>query len=244
MPSSFANVGGLAVLGRSRRPARSARRIGRPRTPAPAFRWLSYANWSSSSRVSPQRSAIRSAEMPWLALISTSGRPDQLRAPGGRVVGADRNPRHRLDAAGDHDVGLAAGDGLGREVDGLLARAAHPVQADGRHLDREAGLQHGEPRDVGALLADLGHAARGSRRPPAPGSTPARRTSSDSTSAISSSGRMSLSEPLRRPIGVRTASTITTSSSLTGHRSPPPRRRRRQSSRERRPTRTRCEQEG
>src|SRR6266702_2637285 len=43
------------------------------------------------------------------------------------------------------------------------------------------------------------------------GSTPARRTTSRTTTAARSSGRTSLKAPLWRPIGVRTASTITAS---------------------------------
>jgi len=39
-------------------------------------------------------------------------------------------------------------------VDGLLAGAAHAVEADGWHVDGEARTKHAEPRQVAALIAN------------------------------------------------------------------------------------------
>ena len=41
----------------------------------------------------------------------------------------------------------------------LLAGAAHPVQRDRRDVHREAGLEHGQAGQVGALVADRSDAA-------------------------------------------------------------------------------------
>ena len=69
------------------------------------------------------------------------------------------HPAHRLDTAGDHDVLLAGADGLGGEVDGLLAGAALAVDRGRGHVGREAGAQPGHPAGRRGLLADLGDAA-------------------------------------------------------------------------------------
>ena len=50
--------------------------------------------------------------------------------PFGRVVRAERLVGHHLGAAREHEVGVAREDGLRRKVDGLLAGAAHAVEAD------------------------------------------------------------------------------------------------------------------
>ncbi len=70
------------------------------------------------------------------------------------------NPRHALDARPDCVVHVAGRDGLCREMNGLLARSAHPVQSHGRHADRQSGQKNAEPADVGALLAGLRHRSR------------------------------------------------------------------------------------
>ena len=48
---------------------------------------------------------------------------------------------------------------MGRRVDRLEARAAQPVDGQPADLDREAGQQHGHPRDVAVVLAGLVGAA-------------------------------------------------------------------------------------
>ena len=73
--------------------------------------------------------------------------------------GAHRDPAHRLDAAGDHQVVGAGIDALGGEGGGLLRRAALAVDGGGGHRLGEAGGEHGVAGDVEGLLADLGHGA-------------------------------------------------------------------------------------
>ena len=70
-----------------------------------------------------------------------------------------RRPRHRLDAAADEHVAVADGDRVGRRVDRLEPRAAQPVDGQAADLDREAGQEHGHPRDVAVVLAGLVRAA-------------------------------------------------------------------------------------
>ena len=87
--------------------------------------------------------------------------PAQRRRDRGDVagrVGARRlgqHPRgagHRLDAAGEHDVGVARLDGPRTRHRGVERRAAEPVHGDGRHRGRQPGQQHGHPADVAVVL--------------------------------------------------------------------------------------------
>ena len=59
------------------------------------------------------------------------------------AVGEVRRVGHRLHAAGDDDVGLAGGDHLVGEVDGVEPGQAHLVDVDRRHAHRDAGLDGG-----------------------------------------------------------------------------------------------------
>src|SRR6185369_16630759 len=74
-------------------------------------------------------------------------------------TGAHRDPAHRLDARGDHDVVSARDDALGGEADGLLAAAALTVDRRARHTLREACAQQRVARDVDGLIAHLGDRA-------------------------------------------------------------------------------------
>jgi hypothetical protein len=74
--------------------------------------------------------------------------------------GAERDPAHVLDAGADGDVMRAAGDQRRGEVDGLLGRAALPIDGDGRGLDRQSLLQPGVASDVRGLHAVLLYTAR------------------------------------------------------------------------------------
>ena len=117
---------------------------------------------SSSSREMPHLSAIISAEMPW------GTRPGVGVAGQHTVAEGDGARRHRrahgrgghdLHAGGDRDVVGPGDDALGREVGGLLRRAALAVDGGGGHRLGEAGGEDGVAADVEALVADLHHAA-------------------------------------------------------------------------------------
>ncbi len=79
-----------------------------------------------------------------------------------RVTGhrrADRDHAHVLDAAGHDEIGGAAEDGLGGEVDRLLRRAALAVHGDAGHRLGQARGEPGGAGDVAGLRADRVHAA-------------------------------------------------------------------------------------
>ena len=68
------------------------------------------------------------------------------------LVAAHRHQAHRLGAAGDDDVREAAHDVLGGRGNRLQARRAEAVHGDGRRVDRNAGAQARDARDVQPLL--------------------------------------------------------------------------------------------
>ena len=70
-----------------------------------------------------------------------------------------RRARHRFDAAADEHVAVADGDRVGGGVDRLQPGAAQPIDGQAADLDREAGQEHGHPRDVPVVLAGLVGAA-------------------------------------------------------------------------------------
>src|SRR5687768_13209357 len=72
-------------------------------------------------------------------------------------VAEHRRPRHTLRARGDGVTYVARGDGLRDEVGGLLAGAAHAVEAYRWHRYREARQQHAESADIRPLFASLGN---------------------------------------------------------------------------------------
>ncbi len=72
----------------------------------------------------------------------------------GAAVGAHRHARHRLDAAGEHEVLPAGGDLLRGDVHGLEARRAEAVELHAGDGVRQAGLDRGGLGDVRALVAD------------------------------------------------------------------------------------------
>ena len=78
---------------------------------------------------------------------------DEAEAGAAEVV---RREAHALHASGDHDVGLAAPDGLHGVVHRLQAGAALAHDRVGRHLDGEAGLERRHSRQVGRVGALLG----------------------------------------------------------------------------------------
>ena len=86
---------------------------------------------------------------------------EHLRAQGD-LVAHHRHHRHRLGAAGQHQVGVAEADLVGRQRHGLQAGRAEAV--DGLRGDGvgQAGQQHADARHVHALLA-LGHGAADDR---------------------------------------------------------------------------------
>ena len=77
-------------------------------------------------------------------------------------VGLGLHPRragHRLDAAGDDEVGVAGADRLRGHGDRRHARRAEPVHGDAGHLVGQPGEQHRHARDVAVVLARLVGAA-------------------------------------------------------------------------------------
>ena len=141
--------------------------------------------------------------------------PAQRRRDRGDVAGREgarrlgqhpRRPGHRLDAAGQHDVGVAGLDGPRARHRGVQRRAAEPVHRDGRHRDRQArpaappsGRRCGCPHRPRWRCP---RPRRRSARGPGPGafaSTPVIAV------AARSSGRTSASAPPNRPNGVRAA---------------------------------------
>ena len=67
--------------------------------------------------------------------------------------------RHALDAAGDDQVGFAAGDRARGLSDRLQPGRAQPVDGDGGHAWRQAGQQRRHARHVAVVLAGLVGAA-------------------------------------------------------------------------------------
>ena len=84
-------------------------------------------------------------------IASTSGKMPHLVAPS-RVVRVEqvRHAAHRLDAAGEDDVGLAERDGLRRGGDRLQAGRAGLVQRPSRHAIRQAHAPSDLAAGVGA----------------------------------------------------------------------------------------------
>src|SRR6516225_5350434 len=113
---------------------------------AAAFSCEARENSSSWVREKPHRSAIISAPIPWFG-----GTP--------RKTVASRHPDHRLHAARDHDLVLAADQASGGEVHRLLRRAALPVHGHAGHAERPARSEHRVAGDVERLLAELADAA-------------------------------------------------------------------------------------
>ena len=93
-------------------------------------------------------------------LLEQLGREGEAEVLLGLHARGERQLAHVLDAAADDDVVHAGGDLRGREVHGLLRRAALEVDRRGRRLDREARLEPGVAPDVEALRPELHHAAR------------------------------------------------------------------------------------
>ena len=140
------------------------------------------------------RGCARSGRRPrtgWACRWS-SRRDAGRRAPGG-TLRAERDPRHRLDAAGDADLDGAGPDQVVDQVRGLLARAALGVDRGGPGVLGEPGVQPGAADHVVGLLAGLGDA-------PADhlldlvGSTPARSSTSRCTCA-EEHGRVHAGQP-------------------------------------------------
>ena len=60
----------------------------------------------------------------------------------GRLLDDPRGPRHRLDATGDHQVGVADRDLAAGTEDSLHPRATQPIRGGCRHRRGEPGEQH------------------------------------------------------------------------------------------------------
>ena len=86
-------------------------------------------------------------------------RAPQLLVTGGvRPCGLLQHPRrarHALDAAGDHDVGVADGHRAAGAEHGVETRSAQPVHGGARERRRQTRQQHRHPGDVAVVLARL-----------------------------------------------------------------------------------------
>ena len=100
-------------------------------------------------------------------------------------------------------------------MDRLLAGAALAVDGRAGHFDREAGLEDDVAADVRGLLADLRDVAEDDVADFAVGSTPTWSTTARSTLRAERDRVRAESMPLRRPMPVRTALTMTTSRAKT-----------------------------
>ena len=128
---------------------------------------------SDSSREMPSSTATSSAVSPRLIVALppstsrmrgfTSRQPSVVSAispaarprPRAGFAITTRRAGHRLDAAGDDDVGLAGADLLRGRRDRLQARRAQPVDGVAGDLVAQAGEQDGHARDVAVVLARL-----------------------------------------------------------------------------------------
>jgi hypothetical protein len=87
--------------------------------------------------------------------VRVQGLEDRACVGGAAEVAEHRGPRHALDPASDGVPHVASGDGLGGEVDRLLARPAHAVYRDGRDRSGEAREHNAEARQIRPLLPGL-----------------------------------------------------------------------------------------
>ena len=76
-----------------------------------------------------------------------------------RAIGSQWDAAHDLDAAGHDQVIVTRGHPGGSEVHGLLRRPALAVDRGGRHALGKSGRDPPVAGHIGALLADLAHAA-------------------------------------------------------------------------------------
>ena len=72
-----------------------------------------------------------------------------------RLAMHEGRPRHRLDAAGDDHVGLAAADRARADPDRIEARTAETVDRRAGHLLRQAGEQSRHARHIAIVFAGL-----------------------------------------------------------------------------------------
>ena len=133
-------------------------------------------------------------------------------------VRPDRDARHQLDAAGDGDLDGAGGHEAGGKVGGLLRGAALRVDGgdgggEGPALSQAVRptLNDCSPTWLTQPVTTCSTSA---------GSMPERPTTSLSATPSRSTGWTVDSSPFRRPTGVRTASTITTSAITGGYARP------------------------
>ena len=159
-------------------------------------------------RVIPRRWAMRSAASNWLGM-SMDHDSGPTRSGVLADVGAQRDVAHRLDATGDADVDGVGGDQARDQVIGLLGRSALAVDGGRAGLPRQPGVQPRSAGDIVALLADLHDAA-------ADDLLDELGVDAGALDDTTLGGARDLrrvqtreSQPLRLPIGVRAASTIT-----------------------------------
>src|SRR5215211_8040932 len=84
---------------------------------------------------------------------------DRAGVGGAAEVAEHRDAGHALDPAAYRVVHVPGSDGLGGEVDRLLARAAHAVERHGGYAHGKSSEHDAEARYVRTLLPSLGHCA-------------------------------------------------------------------------------------
>ena len=199
LPSSSRTGASTGAISRLKRPSSTATR---------AFCCDARPNSSRSSRVSAAvlRDAVGAGEL--VGHVEVSSRRS-ARGPGpGRDVGAERDPRHHLDAAGDAGVDDAGVDEPGDEVGRLLRGAALRVDGRACRLLGEAREQPGPAYERAGLLAGLRDAAADDLLDEAGVDAGAVEQRAVRRPRVSWACRPAR-KPRRLPIGVRTASTIT-----------------------------------
>ena len=122
---------------------------------------------------------------------------------------AERHPGHGLHAAADADLIASAAMRPAIRCAACWAEPHWASRVRQPGLIRHPGVQPGGPGDVARLLARLGHAAARDLLDGEQASSPARSSSAVCAAPGSRPRAGPQSAPPRRPIGVRTASTIT-----------------------------------
>ena len=74
--------------------------------------------------------------------------------PFGGIVSSQWLMRHHLGTPSDDQVHIPCQNGLGSEMQSLLAGTAHAIQADSRHMHRETGFQRSQPCQITTLVCD------------------------------------------------------------------------------------------
>jgi hypothetical protein len=166
---------------------------------------------SVSSRVMPHFSAMRSAPSNWDVISYWPKYVFGIGTPRPSFLRLFEPIGIRLMISTPHAMATSTTPEPTSDVARLVAcwLEPHCVSTVVLAVERQPGRQPRGAGDVEALLADLAHAAT-DHLADLGGSMPGRSTTADCTAASRSAGCMVDRPPLRLPMGVRTASTMTT----------------------------------